>query len=236
MSQTKLERAVAAVVAISTFMTGTAIADDLPFQHKVEVYREADSDTMAFTVRLEQPFLAEEFEQSSFLRLRSASENAYLIYPQETKFRQKHAEFYGRLKGEGEISLTLSYETVSENLDGSRRVDTRNGTIKVQIPTEETGPRNIYLKWAEQQNQHFAELLKYYPDESFYQYCLLQSAARYGIARPKIEIPVNATNRLDEDLFRSFSGSQALQTPLQFQSLSQGRSLGDLDQHISTIP
>ena len=210
-------------------------ADELPFQHKVEVYRGADGDTMAFTVRLEQPFLAEEFEQSSYLRLRGTSDNAYLIYPQETMFRQKHAEFYGRLKaGEAEVSLTLSYETVSENLDGSRRVDTRTGTIKVPVPAKETGPKSIFLQWAKQQNQHFAELLKYYPDESFYHYVLLQSAKRYGIDRPR-SLPTQDISQLDVDLFRSFSGSQAIQTSLQFRTLSGGGSVNDLNQHISSI-
>ena len=115
------------------------IADDLPFQHKVEVYRDKDGDAIAFTVRLEQPFLAEEFEQSSYLRLRSDSDQAYLIYPKETKFEQKHAEFYGRLRGEGEVALTLSYEIVSENLDGTRRVELRSGKSKSQFRRKRLG-------------------------------------------------------------------------------------------------
>ncbi|GEM_PF-2156574 len=71
----------------------------LPFQHKVDVYRSAEGDEVAFRIRLEQAFLAEEFEKSNFLRLRSDAANAYLIYPQQTKFQQKHAEFFGRLRG-----------------------------------------------------------------------------------------------------------------------------------------
>ena len=139
----------------------SAQADDLPFQHQTEVYRDQDGEAVAFTVRLEQPFLAEEFEQSSYLRLRSDNEQAYLIYPKETKFEQKHAEFYGRLRGEGEVELSLTYETVSENLDGTRRVEKRTGKIKVKIPAEETGPRSIFLDWARNQNKYFAELLIY---------------------------------------------------------------------------
>lgn len=242
MSATRIGVALVSFAAISVVCQWTTTkADDLPFQHQVEVYRESDGDTMAFTVRLEQPFLAEEFEQSSFLRLRSPSdaeqpEKAYLIYPKETKFRQKHAEFYGRLRGEGDVELTLSYEIVSENLDGSRRVDTREGTIRVPIPAEETGPHTIFLQWAREQNKHFAELLKYYPDESFYQYCLLQSQSRYGVERPSVAVPTNSVAQLDVDLFRSFSGSQSIQAPLQFQMLSGGKSMGDLNQHVSDIP
>ena len=74
-----------------------AQAQDMPFQHKIEVYREKDSDVIAFVLRLEQPFLAEEFEKSNYLRLHALDRNAYLIYPKETKFQQKHAEFFGRL-------------------------------------------------------------------------------------------------------------------------------------------
>src|SRR5215831_19126219 len=47
-----------------------ARADKLPFQHKVEVYRAKDGVTV-FALRLEQPFLAEEFEKSNYLRLRA---------------------------------------------------------------------------------------------------------------------------------------------------------------------
>ena len=51
-------------------------ADALPFGQKVEVYRDKDGDVTVFTVRLEQPFLAEEFEKSNYLRLRSGDERA----------------------------------------------------------------------------------------------------------------------------------------------------------------
>ena len=95
-------------------------ADELPFHRKVELYRDEDGKIVVFALRLEQPFLAEQFEKSNYLRLSSLDEGSYLIYPKETKFQQKHAEFYGRLRGDGEARLKLSYETISGNLDGSR--------------------------------------------------------------------------------------------------------------------
>ena len=67
-------------------------AEPLPFNSKVEVYRDEKGEVMAFALRLEQPFLAEEFEKSNYLRLSTLDEQAYLIYPRETKFRQKHAD------------------------------------------------------------------------------------------------------------------------------------------------
>src|SRR5262245_442620 len=87
----------------------------LPFGHKVEVYRAKDGDVTTFRLSLEQPFLAEEFDKSNYLRLTALDQNAYLIYPAETKFQQKHAEFYGRLRGTGSAKLKLAYEIVSEN-------------------------------------------------------------------------------------------------------------------------
>src|SRR5258708_23117091 len=75
--------------------------EPLPFSHKVEVYRDKDGQVLAFSLKLEQPFLAEEFEKSNYLRLAPLDRNAYLIYPPATRFRQKHAEFYGRLRGKG---------------------------------------------------------------------------------------------------------------------------------------
>jgi hypothetical protein len=144
-------------------------ADQLPFNTKVEVFREKDTDVAAFAVRLEQPFLAEEFEKSNYLRLTSLDQNSYLIYPKETKFEKKHAEFYGRLRGEGTAKLRLSYEIVSENLDGSREVEVRQADLELNIPAEPTGIDAVYKEWARRQNDHFANLLKYYPDESFFE-------------------------------------------------------------------
>lgn len=219
--------------------TATA-ADALPFQHKVEVYRNQQGDVTVFTLRLEQPFLAEEFEKGSYLRLKSTDERAYLIYPKETKFQQKHAEFYGRLRGEGKVTLKLSYEIVSENLDGSRRVEVREGDIDVQIPQRPVppaavGPKSIYLDWARQQNLYFAELLRYYPEETFYQYCLLQSQARYGVAPPPIAKGAPDRAALETDLYQVVTGSMAVHDMLQRETLATGSGVGDLNVHISTL-
>src|SRR5262249_51024554 len=111
-----------------------------------------------------------------------------LIYPKETRFRQKHAEFYGRLRGKGKARLRLSYETVSETLRGSRKVDVRHADLAVEVPGEPGGPRAIYRSWAEQQNQHFLRLLEYSPHESFFQYALLQSRDRYGVTPPRLPV------------------------------------------------
>jgi hypothetical protein len=210
-------------------------AEPLPFSHKVEVYREKDSDVVVFSLRLEQPFLAEEFEKSNYLRLAAQDRNAYLIYPRETKFQQKHAEFYGRLRGQGKARLRLSYETVSENLDGSRRLDVRHGDIEITIPTEAGGPRTIFQEWARQQNAYYLDLLNYYPDETFFQYVLLQSGNRYGIQPPAFAKPVPDRNVVETDLYNVLSGSLAIQDMLQHQTLSTTGRVGDLDTHISQL-
>jgi hypothetical protein len=88
----KTNRCIQLPVVVMCFISVAAWGDDLPFQQKVELYRSKDGKTTAFTVRLEQPFLAEEFEKSNYLRLRSSDERAHLIYPKQTKFHQKHAE------------------------------------------------------------------------------------------------------------------------------------------------
>jgi len=210
-------------------------ADALPFQHKVEVYRNKEGDVTVFTVRLEQPFLAEEFDKSNYLRLQSADPRAYLIYPKETKFQQKHAEFYGRLRGEGKVTLKLSYEIVSENIDGTRRVAVRHGEIEVPIPAEPVGPTSIFRDWANQQNAYFAELLRYYPEESFFQYCLLQSRARYGVNPPAIPKAMPGGEELETNLYQFASGSLAIQESLQREALSSRARVGELSRHISTL-
>ena len=197
------------VVALCvSHVSAAQAADDLPFHYRVEVYQNDEGDVRVFTLRLEQPFLADEFEQSNYLRLRSTDERAYLIYPQETQFRQKHAEFYGRLRGTDTVKLELAYETVSENLDGSRRVDVRAGTIEIEIPTEPTGPPPIFLDWARQQNLHFAKLLSYYPHESFFQYCLLQSKARYGVTPPPLPPRTVDRKALETSLCQIYADSK----------------------------
>lgn len=228
-------------LAAIAFAVPAADGQDLPFQHAVEVYRNDEDEVMAFSLRLEQPFLAEEFEKSNYLRLRSDDARAYLIYPKETKFQQKHAEFYGRLQGEGEVEIHLAYETVSENLDGSRRVQVKEGTIKVEIPKAPAtdraiGAKRIFQDWARKQNEHFARLLTYYPDETFFQYCLLQSEARYGIKPPKIPKGMPTRDGLEDGLYKLFSGSLAIQESLQRQTLSAAPVRGAYTQHISTIP
>ncbi len=222
-------------------VAGPAVGQ-LPFQHKVDVYRNAAGDEIAFRVRLEQAFLAEEFEKSNFLRLRSDDENAYLIYPQQTKFQQKHAEFYGRLRGEGTVKLRLSYDTVLENLDGSRRVEAKDGTIEVQIPQRDDedpnkaiGSEQVFRDWADQQNLHFAKMLRYYPDESFFQYVLLQSSARYGVNPPKIPRKMENSADTETQLYEVFTGSLAIQQSLQRETLSGGQKIGDYNIPIDSL-
>jgi hypothetical protein len=191
---------------------------------------------LVFTVRLEQPFLAEEFEKSNYLRLQSADPRAFLIYPKETQFEQKHAEFYGRLRGEGQVKLKLAYEIVSENLDGTRRVETRQGEIAVPIPAEPAGPKSIFTQWADQQNRYFAELLRYYPEETFFQYCLLQSKARYGVEPPPLSRTAPDRAALETNLYQFSTGSLAIQESLQREALSVRGRMGDLSRHVSTLP
>jgi len=209
--------------------------EPLPFNHKVETYRSADGKETVFCLRLEQAFLGEEFEKSNYLRLRPLDANAYLIYPPETRFHQKHAEFYGRLRGQGKARLRLTYEMVSENLDGSRKIVVRQGDVEAAIPTREGGPQAIYRDWAQQQNAYFANLLSYYPRDSFYQYVLLQSRARYGVTPPPL--PGNAANDADIEagFFNVFTGAHALQASLQQYSFRSGRGDGDQNIHISQL-
>ncbi len=210
-------------------------AEPLPFNHRIEVYREKDTGVVVFALRLEQPFLAEEFEKSNYLRLQSLDRNSYLIYPKETKFRQKHAEFYGRLRSDGKAKLRLSYEIVSENLDGSRKVDVRQADLEVTIPEQPVGSSGIFRQWAQQQNKHFANLLEYYPDQTFFEYVLLQSRERYGVNPPALSKSRPTRAKIEEDLFYTFSGGLAVQQSLQREILRGGVSVGDLNVHISQL-
>ncbi len=206
-----------------------AQTEALPFKQTIEVFRDEEGEKMVFSLRLKQPFLAEEFEESNYIRLKPLDEKAYLTYPKETEFLQKHAAFYGRLKGKGVAKLQLSYEMVTENLDGSPRVEVHQSVIEIPIPEEETGHENIYKEWARHQNDHFLNLLNYYPGETFLQYCLLQSRDRYGIEPPKIRRSRGALD-LEKGLYGAFTGTLAIQEALQSQSYRTGSQ--DLDYDI----
>lgn len=224
----------AAVLGLSPF---AAAQDALPFSYSIETFQhEDDADVRAFVVKLEQPFLAEEFEKSNYLRLKALDDNSFLIYPRETKFEQKHAEFYGRLRGDGKAVLQLSYETISENPDGSRKVNNRQTKIEVDMPTEKTGSQSIYKSWASRQNQHFADLLEYYPGESFFEYLLLQSKDRYGVTPPALARLLPDRSGSEEGLYRLFSSGLELQQSLQRSSLRSPTRPGDLTIHISQVP
>jgi hypothetical protein len=228
---------ITSVVFLSVIAVSQVVAQEqnLPFSSRVETYRNEEGDITVFALRLEQPFLAEEFEKSSYLRVKPLDDKAYLVYPRETKFKQKHAEFYGRLRGEGTARLRLSYETVSENLDGSRKVDVREADIEIPIPQTESGPAGIYREWAQHQNQHFIELLRFYPEETFFEYVLLQSRDRYGVAPPPFEKPTPPAQRSEEDLYYLFSGGLAVQQTLQRQTLAGRGESADLNIHVSEI-
>jgi len=60
----------AAAAAAFLFVSTIQAADSLPFGQKVEVFRDKQGDVTVFTVRLEQPFLAEEFETAIGEQLR----------------------------------------------------------------------------------------------------------------------------------------------------------------------
>jgi hypothetical protein len=209
-------------------------SEPLPFNTHIETYRAADG-LMVFSLKLEQPFLAEEFDKSNYLRVRPLDGNAFLIYPPETRFQQKHAEFLGRLRGTGKTKLRVTYEMVSENLDGSKKIVQHQGDVEITIPTKEGGPRSIYTEWANQQNADFLKLLGYYPNDSFLQYALLQSRARHGAATPELPSPATPPIDLESQLYNTFTGAAAIQQALQRTTLSGGDQPGDQTVHISQL-
>ena len=163
-----------------------ANAQELPFRQRIEVFRGEEGGPIAFAIELEQSFLAEEFERSNDLRIEPLDERVYLTYPKQTRFDNKHAAFYGRLRGEGTARVRVWYETVHENLDGSKKVSVSHGDLEIEIPPKPAGRAEVFLEWARRQNEHFRALLDYYPDDSFLQYVLRQAGSRYGVASPAL--------------------------------------------------
>ncbi len=213
---------------------GRQVRDEAaPFQYRVETYRAEEGDAIAFVLRLEQPFLADEFERSTDLSLSALDDNAFLVYPKLTRFEQKHAEFYGRLRGDGTAKVGLSFQVVSEAPDGGRRIEPRTVEIRIAIPDAATGAKAVLADWAREQNAYFASLLESAPDATFFEYVLLQSRERYGVVPPAIHRSSSA--QLEKDLYFTFSGGLAVQQALQRDVLESGAAAGDADRHISEL-
>jgi hypothetical protein len=111
----------------------------------------------------------------------------------------------------------------------------RQADLEIDIPTEPGGPRTLYRAWAEQQNEHFLKLLNYYPDESFFQYALLQSRSRYGVTPPRFDKPRPSRAEVEASLYDLMTGSLAIHEALQQQVLEGGTRQGDLDVHVSEL-
>ena len=123
----------------------------------------------------------------------------------------------GSRQGQGQGAI--AYEIVSENLDGSRKVDSARATSRSPFPPSRR-PASIYQRVGPASEPTISGLLRYYPEDTFSQYCLLQSAAVMGSRRRGclcVRGAEPATLELDND--QVFTGSTAIQAALQRSAL-----------------
>ena len=216
----------------------TPSADAVPFNQKVEVYREKQGDVIVFIVRLEQPFLAEEFEKSNYLRLHSSDDRAYLIYPKETTFQQKHAEFYGRLRGKGTVKLQIRITRSSPKTPTARGTSRRGrARSKSRYPPSRPGCGASTGNGPSSRTSTWRTALRYYPEDSFSQYVLLQSEARYGVAPPSLPLPRQPSRRSWSRSLSIYTGSHGHPGGVAAigPGVVSGRG-GDLNVPISNLP
>lgn len=217
-------------------VAATATAQDSSaFHYKVETYCAREDGAQAFVVRLEQPFLAEEFERSNYLRARPLTDSVYLVYPRQTRFVQRHAVFYGRLRGAAPAKLRIDCETVSEGPDGAREVRVHETEITIAMPAQAGGAESIFSEWASQQTDHFLERLRFYPGDSFLQYVLMQSPQRYGISAAPLPGPAPERAALEHDLYSILGGGLGLQEALQRQAFASDPKPQARDIHIREL-
>jgi hypothetical protein len=77
--------------------------------------------------------------------------------------------------------------------------------------------------------------LRYYPDDSFSHYVLLQSEARYGVGPPPLAIRGTEPANLETDLYQVFTGAAAIQEALQRSTLAGPVRGGDLNIPVSGL-
>ena len=78
-------------------------------------------------------------------------------------------------------------------------------------------------------------MLSYYTDESFFQYVLLQSNARYGVSPLPIPQQKKSREETEADLYEVFTGSLAIQQSLQRETLTGGQEIGDYNIPIANL-
>lgn len=146
-----------------------------------------------------------------------------------TKMLQDIAEtplkVYGRFQGTGTPTLSVLGRNSAELLSQPQVL----ANIKLNLPTADGGNDALVEGWALAQARYFSRYVLDSPFSSYYQYCLLQSVRKYGLA--KSALPMRLQQTLNQarrpDLYSITTGALAIQESLQLDAMTGQRTVPD---------
>lgn len=124
----------------------------------------------------------------------------------------------GRFQGVGRTKLDIFVRDSGQLLEEPRRMT----SLELDLPKGEHANPDLLKEWARTQAEDFALRVVDSPHSSYYQYCLLQSMARYGLPRSILPRHLQRAPRRDRrvDLYAMTTGALAIQESLQLDAMT----------------
>ena len=130
---------------------------------------------------------------------------------------------YGRFQGQGPVLVTVLAREAGELLAEPRTID----TVVLVLPAADGGDPELLKQWATARAREYAVRVADSPYTSYYQYCLMQSRKKYGVAETYLERALasrNDNSRRDRqpNLYAISTGAAAIQESLQLDRMTAG--------------
>lgn len=141
---------------------------------------------------------------------------------------------YGRFQGAGSPTLTVLGRSSDELLSEPQQL----GSAQLHLPTTDGGNDSLLADWARARARHFGHYVLESPFSSYYQFCLLQSVAKYGLLPSELpwilrqsELPWARQQGMrtdrNADLYSITTGALAIQESLQLDAMTGRRTVSD---------
>jgi len=126
-------------------------------------------------------------------------------------------KIFGRFQGSGKVKLTVYAMDAAKLLAEPNLI----ASIDLELPSVDTGNPELLKQWATAQAQEFMVRVLDSPYTSYYQYCLLQSKAKYGLPTDLFYgvFPEERRDRVP-DLYSMTTGALAIQESLQLEEMT----------------
>ncbi|MCJ7728408.1 MAG: hypothetical protein MUO27_00775 [Sedimentisphaerales bacterium] len=126
-------------------------------------------------------------------------------------------KIFGRFQGSGKVKLSVYAMEAAKLLAEPNLI----ASIDLELPSVDTGNPELLKQWATAQAQKFMVRVLDSPYTSYYQYCLLQSKAKYGLPTDLFYgvFPEERRSRRP-DIYSMTTGALAIQESLQLEEMT----------------